>query len=194
MGKFTLTFRPIGDLPGINLPKKWLDFAQPSSKFEALGFDSGSTLVNNISLILIYFLVFGCHMALYYLPCFRNKEHENKLYRNIAILKAKIIDIIFYIGKSNPEILVYVRLLLEAHEGMALSSAGEIRELQSDSTATVISHILAWLFFLFCLLMPTVTLYFFYSTRRQYDPEKKTLMMEFFAGLKNNKWARMYTT
>jgi hypothetical protein len=55
MGKFILTFRPIGDLPGISLPEKWLGFAQPNSKLEALGFDSGSTLVNNLSLILIYF-------------------------------------------------------------------------------------------------------------------------------------------
>lgn len=96
-----------------------------------------------------------------------------------------MIDIIFYV--------VYARLLLEAHENMILSSTLEIKELQSSTTAKLISHIIAWTFFLLCLLLPTISLYFFYSKRKNYDPKQKSIVNEFFADLKNTKWARFYT-
>lgn len=105
--------------------------------------------------------------------------------RNIAIYREKFIDIIFYV--------MYARLLLEAHETMVLSSTVEIRELQSDSAASTISHLIAWGFLALCLILPSVALYLFYKNQENYDPDKKTVTMEFFAGLRNTRWARLYT-
>ena len=41
--------------------------------------------------------------------------------------------------------------------------------------------------------MPTLALILFYKNKREYDPERKSAFMEFFAGLKNTPWARLFT-
>ncbi len=99
-------------------------------------------------------------------------------------MRGKLIDLIFYV--------VYVRLLLEAHETMTISSTVEIKQLQTSTTASFISQIISWLFLIFSLTLPTVALYLFYQNRKNFDPKKKFMLMEFFADVRNNKWARLY--
>jgi len=41
--------------------------------------------------------------------------------------------------------------------------------------------------------MPVVAFYLFYIYRKEYDPEKKHMLMEFFEGLRNKKIVRLYT-
>ncbi|CAI2371551.1 unnamed protein product [Moneuplotes crassus] len=178
-------FLPAGDIPGIDIPIDWFDFGEPGEKIQNLGIESFSTFVNNFSLVCAFILVTALHIVLKVIPWFKNKNHPNCVIRNIAIIRDKIIDIIFF-G-------VYARLLLEAHETMVISSALEIREFDTSSASIFLSHLISWVFLLLCLIIPTFALYLFYTHRNQYDPEKKTPTMEFFEGLKNNKWARFYS-
>jgi hypothetical protein len=103
----------------------------------------------------------------------------------IAWIREKLIDVIMYVA--------YVRMFLEAHESMMLSCSAEIYEWDTSSTDAIISQIVAWIVLLICLIMPAVGLYLFYTTRRKFDPDEKFVLMEFFADLKNTKWARVYT-
>jgi len=66
---FNFNFIPFKQLPGLNLPTDWMDFAQPNEKIEALGLESGSTLVNNISLISTFLITAAIHLTLKCIPC-----------------------------------------------------------------------------------------------------------------------------
>jgi len=69
----------------------------------------------------------------------------------------------------------------------------EIKELQSASAPEILSLVIAWVVLGICFLMPVVAFYLFYIHRKEYDPEKKHMLMEFFEGLRNKKIARLYT-
>ncbi|CAI2375096.1 unnamed protein product [Moneuplotes crassus] len=182
---FNFNFIPAGDIPLVDVPIDWLDFGEPGEKIQNLGVESVSTFVNNFSLIFTLICVIVAHIVLKIIPCFKQKNHPNCVIRNISIIKDKVIDIIFYI--------TYARLLLEAHENMIISSSFEIKEFDTSSASKTISHLISWTFLLLCLIIPTFALYLFYNHRKEYDPEKKTPTMEFFAGLRNTKWARFYS-
>ncbi|CAI2364508.1 unnamed protein product [Moneuplotes crassus] len=178
-------FIPAADLPLIDIPLDWLDFGEPAEKVQNLGIESISTIVNNFSLVFTFICVIIAHTVLKIIPWFKNKNHPNCFIRNVSIIREKTIDIIFYIA--------YARLLLEAHETIVVTSALEIKEFDTSSTAKIISLLICCIFLLLCLIIPTFALYLFYNHRKEYDPEKKTPTMEFFAGLRNSKWARFYS-
>jgi len=180
-----LDFIPVVDIPFVDIPVDWMEFDQPLEKLEKLGFDSRSTFVNNVSLIVSFIGVILLHIFIKVLLRCNNSNHPNKFIRNFSILKTKILDLFMYV--------IYVRWLLEAHETMVISSTLEIKELAGSSAASIVSEIIAALFLLICLIIPTVALVLFYRHREMYDPNEKYIMMEFFAGLKNTKWARFYT-
>ena len=182
---FNFNFIPVTDIPYVDIPTDWMTFGDPFDKVEKLGFNSISTFVNNVSLLLSFIVIFIIHMLLKWMAWWKNTNHPNKFVRFIAQFRGKAIDLIFYI--------MYWRLLLEAHETLILSSTLEIKELQSASTPEVFSMIIAWVVLGICFMIPTVALYLFYTSRNEYDPEKKHVLMEFFEGIKNKKIARLYT-
>ena len=182
---FNFNFIPIKSLPYVDVPTNWMEFGQPLDKLQTLGLESRSTFVNNISLLFTFLLTMTVHIFLKCLPCFKNVNHSNCIVRNISNARFKLLDLIFYI--------MYARLLLEAHETLILTSTVEINDPQTDSTPTITSHVIAWSVLILCFIIPSVALYAFYSHRKQYDPDKQHVFMEFFAGLRNSKWARLYT-
>jgi len=117
--------------------------------------------------------------------CWGNKSHTNKCVRLTSLIRKKVIDIIFY--------KMYWRLLIEAHESLILSSTLEIKELNSSSTPEVLSLAIAWVVLGIWFIIPAVAFYLFYIYRKEYNPKKKHVLMEFFEGLKNKKLARLYT-
>ena len=103
----------------------------------------------------------------------------------VSWLRTKMLDMIFYV--------MYARLFLEAHESMILSCSAEIYEFDTSQTSAIVSQGISWFVLIIVLTMPTLAVVLFYLNRREYDPDKKTMFMEFFEGLKNTSWARFYT-
>ena len=61
---FNFNFIPATDIPFVDIPTDWMTFGDPFDKVEKLGFDSISTFVNNVSLLLSFILLFTIHMLL----------------------------------------------------------------------------------------------------------------------------------
>ena len=57
-------FIPAADIPYVDIPTDWMTFGDPFDKIEKLGFNSISTFVNNVSLLLSFILLFIVHMLL----------------------------------------------------------------------------------------------------------------------------------
>ena len=61
---FNFNFIPVTDIPYVDIPTDWMTFGDPFDKVEKLGFNSISTFVNNVSLLLSFIVIFIIHMLL----------------------------------------------------------------------------------------------------------------------------------
>jgi len=57
-------FIPFNKAPGISVSTEWMTFGDPFGKIKKLGFNSLSTFVNNISLLISFIILFTLHMIL----------------------------------------------------------------------------------------------------------------------------------
>ena len=87
---------------------------------------------------------------------------------------------------------MYLRLFIEAHESMLLSSTSEIYDIEVGDDAAIISFIIAWIVFLICIIIPVLAVYYYWVHRNDFDPEAKFVFMEFFADVRNASLARLY--
>jgi len=97
-----------------------------------------------------------------------------------------LLDIIKY--------AMYMRLFIEAHEAMLLSASSEIYLFELNSFPEKVSFAIAIGVLLASIALPALAFYVFWKQRNNYDPEKKFVLMEFLADLRNAKAARMYMT
>ena len=63
----SFNFIPVGDIPIIDIPVDWMHSEQTSQAFQALGIESRSTLVNNISLFVTVLFFAFIHFLLSYI-------------------------------------------------------------------------------------------------------------------------------
>ena len=89
---------------------------------------------------------------------------------------------------------MYMRLFIEAHEAMLLSASSEIYLFELNSFPEKVSFAIAIGVLLASIALPALAFYVFWKQRNNYDPEKKFVLMEFLADLRNAKAARMYMT
>lgn len=87
---------------------------------------------------------------------------------------------------------MYIRLFIEAHETMLLSATSEVYAFELNTVAQITSFILAGVILLMSIILPGLAFYVFYQYRESFNPDKKFILMEFLADLKNAKAARIY--
>lgn len=87
---------------------------------------------------------------------------------------------------------MYMRLFIEAHEAMLLSASSEIYLFELNSFPEKVSFAIAIGVLLASIALPALAFYVFWKKRNNYDPEKKFVLMEFLADLRNAKAARIY--
>ena len=182
-------FIPVIDLPFIDIPVDWMDEEQVNDSLEALGIESGSSFVNNFSFFTMIVFWISVHLLLRYILICGSKideENQSKLARFWNKLRLKIIEIIKY--------TMYLRLFIEAHESMLLSATSEIYSLDFSDLGHISSFMVALLVFTISLILPTLSFYFYWVHRNDYDPDAKFFFMEFFLDLRNADLARLYTT
>jgi hypothetical protein len=87
----------------------------------------------------------------------------------------------------------YVRLFLESNQTFLLASLSEINQIAINSTASMISLCIAGVFALFSFSICLNAYYMTFKHCTNFDPNYKFLFMEYYAGIKDGRWARFYT-
>jgi hypothetical protein len=87
---------------------------------------------------------------------------------------------------------IYMRMLIESHEILLLSSANEIYATDYNHLNGLISYIIACILFTICFSLPFMAFYFYWKTRNNFNPDNEFYFMEFFSDLRNSKYARLY--
>ncbi|CAI2369754.1 unnamed protein product [Moneuplotes crassus] len=181
-------FIPTTELPGIDIPVGWMHGEQANEILVTLGIESKSTFVNNMSLFIFIFSLVILHLLLrFVLICgSRDPETRNRFFKFWNWLRLKILDIIKY--------ALYMRLLIESHEALMLSSCSEIYEWELNTFSSYVSMVGAIFILIVSLLLPFLSFYAFWRYRHHFDPDKKFILMEFLSDLRNAKVARIYMT
>ena len=139
-----------------------------------------STLIIYLILLILYLFV------KYWFGYFSKSEHENKWIRITSKLRSKIIDLIIYFAS--------VRIALESYENILMSATIEIYASEIHSVYNTISYSFAWLIFISWVIFIWYLIYLCYKYRHKYIPKKKHFWMEVFSGIRNYKFARIYTS
>lgn len=184
---FNFDFIPAADIPYINIPTEWMDFEQTDINLEKVGVNSRSTFTNIFSLLLTIIFLIVTHITVKLLPKCRKKEEtpKGKIQKFWLWLRTKLLDWFMYV--------IYVRMILEANQVLLFSSLKEIDIFDVEETASIVSLCVAMLVLLMCLFLLIQALYLFCKHFKSYDPEEKFVFMEFYADVKNKRWARLYT-
>ena len=85
-----------------------------------------------------------------------------------------------------------MRLFIESHEAMLLSATSEVYVMEINSVASCVSFITALLVLFASIVLPILAFKVFWRYRKNFNPEKKFILMEFIADLRNAKAARIY--
>ena len=181
-------FIPLVDIPFINFPTFWIDMPQPNEILNSLDFQSGSTFVNNFSLLVTLLFLALFHVLLkYLLVCGGSNTNQKTLLTKFwGWLREKLLNLIKY--------TLYLRLLIESHESMLITSTSEISGLDASKGSYIVSLIFAWFIFGICLFLPALAIYYASVYWQNYNSKIKFIFMEFFFSLRNHRIARIYMT
>ncbi|CAI2364228.1 unnamed protein product [Moneuplotes crassus] len=162
-------------IPGIKSVADWMDAAQPFRKLELIGYETRSALINNLSFCAIMlFILTGHYFMKYVLRVPKWCKSKRCMLTNTCLIS------------------FLIRLVLEAHESFLLTSVSEIYKLDFSKGAYVLSILIAFLLFLFCLLIILAAILFFQKLRHNQDPERKFWFAEAFNEVKETNLCRLY--
>ena len=154
-----------------------MDKEQPKEALEEMGYESLSSFVNNIDLLISLFFIFIVHWIILWFPRSHNISEEPS--------KIKIITKIFKTLYHYFTFGVYIRFFLEAFQFIVLGSFSEIYCFDLSSSSRIISICLSCLFlgfsiFIFCLS----STYLFKEPDEILEDDRSDKLEEFNSGLK----------
>jgi cysteine-rich repeat protein len=167
----------------------FLGVEQTNPDLKDIGIEYISAFRNILSILLIIATAIVLHIFFWFAARDEDATDLNLISRIYYWIRRKVLYILKYV--------FYLRLMLQWHEFFILSSMAEIKNFISNPSydwETIISLWLAIIIFIECLLLSLLS---FISYRKVMNQEKipeEDLFGIFYSDLKNNKWAKLYTT
>jgi hypothetical protein len=181
-------FLKIHEVPYLNYPTTWMDFAQKDEMLNKLGFKSRSTFTNLYSFVLTLILIAFIHALLAWSTNCKRKDLKKmtKLRTLFSSIRSKVLSFLMY--------SLYVRLFLQAHQSFLLSGLSEIYLFNIDRPASIISIVIAIIFIIFSLFLVIKAYYMLYRHWNGFEQNQEFFFMEYYADIRDSKWARCYTS
>jgi hypothetical protein len=181
-------FIPTTEIPYLNFPTDWMDYEQNNETLKQLGLKWRSTFNNLFSFMVTLIVIVVIHLTLAVSPTCRSKNEEqvSKCKKIWMRVKSKSLEYLLYV--------LYVRLLLESNQAFLLSGISEIDSFRIDSVASIVSLCFAIIIVIFSVFLALKAYHMLYKHWNNYDKDRKFLFMEYYADIRQNKWARIYTS
>ena len=168
-------------------PLEWVGDEQKKLNLEELEFESSSAFNNCISLFitLIYMIIF--HVILLLIPGSINPSdgEPGKCKKIWVKIRTSTLTTFKY--------ATYVRLALEAHESLIISSSSEIYNKNNDAAGKYFSLVMAILILVGTLVLLALTVISYIRDSKREDPEEKFIFMEFYSEVKPKRISKLYT-
>ena len=170
---------PINDL---------FDFDQEDELLSKIGLNSGSTFVNNYSLLNSLMLMILFHLVVFAITLWINKCNVEgrwaKLFNGIKLIVNKAFTTLTF-G-------YYIRTVIETYQFMLISSISEINNHNTNSAEHTSSLVFAFLVLIVWIACLGWSFFLVFVSSPKVGNEHNK-MGEFFTGLKHGIWSRFYT-
>ena len=177
---FSFDFIGLLKIPFIYEFYKWMIFQQNNDDLKDIGIQDGNTLINNIFFLALFLLFIIAHLPIV-IVYFFTKSKAGKC--------NKVFNIVYRFMTFT----VYIRLIIENFQNLALSSMSEIYRFEFSSKNRLVSLFCAWLFIIFSILFYIFIVYQFWLTKESHKRVSYAYSKELFSGLKKTNKARAYT-
>ena len=186
---FTLNLIPFSSFSfSTNIINK-IYLSQSFSMLERIGFDSGSSFVNNYGMIFSFVLCLIFHLFVFIIIKLLAKKNIwkgwTKTHKTFSWIFIKIYNFLTF-G-------YYIRVILESFQYLLISSISEIDGTQLASTSDIISFIVAVVIILIWFLFLIFSWILAHRTK-QIIGEERDKFGQFFEGIKNNKISKYYVS
>ena len=174
---------PFKDIPGISSLINLIDCPLNSSELNYFGLMSGSTLVNNFSLLWLLMIILwiqGIFLILYHKwrPSIVSKPKCSKFWD-------KLYQLFFF--------SINIRFLLEANQFMMIWWVYEIKQFDTSSISKIVSIIISILFLIFWIILLLFSFVESFVKTDESNPDKHLYFKEFISGIKSSRKARLYS-
>ena len=180
----SLNFIPFKDIPKVKDFLNWFSSDLLYSDLENFGIFSGSTLINNFSLLWVFGLIITSHLILNLL--FKYIKFDRQRWPKLTKFYDKIYQLFAF--------TIYIRLMLEASQFMMLSSFQELKVWNVSNTSKTISLIIAFITAIFWISFIIISIIHWFYNRKIDSIDHYMPLKEFFCDLKDKYWPRLYLT
>ena len=175
-------FIPTDWIPFIKQVKKWIAYPQTDSYFNEIGLSSGSWIINYLPYMVFFIFLGLIHLLIFFL--YKWLSNSSKCKCNIVSKFIKFIFIYFTLG-------IYIRIIMEIFLFVNISIQSELKMFDLSSSVTIVS-IVFWILFTLCILTFFIfSIIVYYWSFPSISKEKLWIWMEFFADLRDAKYAKM---
>ena len=178
-----------GFLPKINYPNSksdpsWFDFQIDNYYLEVIGMNSGSSIINILNII--YVVIFNIFLHLLFLLIYF-------LTKNIRKDEGKCKKVTSYWVRYFT-LCVYLRLILQSNQFLLICSAYEINLFGTKTLNRFISFIIAAIIYVFWIKITLISILKAFQARIPSINIHNKIFEEFFAGIKDSKLSKYYTS
>lgn len=156
---------------------------QENIHLKRVGIQTGSGLNNNFGFLMIVLIFLALHPIILLLKKWIDFNNTKKWSLNFVLIK--IVDLFTFI--------IYVRVFLEAYQILLITSLSELVRADFTGIVSVASFVSSLVILAFWLTLCFFSFYMFFSTQKSFDSDIYYKLGEFLAGIKNNKYCRLYS-
>ena len=146
---FNLSFIPLSSLDFLSNLYNFFNIPQADANLLSLGLNSGSTLINYLSMLVLILFIVSVHLLFLLINKLVTPRLKSERTKGI-------MNKIYYFLTFN----IYIRVVWEVYMFMGLSSTFELKKFELDSTGSIVSLI----FCIYCCDFKHCILYFCYYT------------------------------
>ena len=180
---FSFSFIPTVNLFNSLSLTNWINFDLNDDYLKAIGMNSESALVNNISVVWTFLAIIIIH----WIYCIFHKILKKHFSEKPKLLK--ILNILMHIFTFN----IYVRIMLESSQFILVSSAYEIRNFNVENVARKTSLSIAFVIFAIWIAFVIFTTFQTYLFVKQTKKSEDSYFTELVEGMKKTKLAKWYS-
>ena len=168
----------------INKGVHYFDFDLQNEELSYFGINSGSSFVNNFSLICIVLILIVIHILFLFV---------NWLWKSSMRPREKLAK---WIGITTQYFAfsLYIRVMYEVNVFMLLSSFSELSGGNTSNPSRIYSLIISFTFAWICIWFISLSLINWIKSKDNKNKENCIRLKEFFSGIKDEKYSRLYPT
>ena len=180
---FSFDFIPYSSLSFVNIIMNFFNLPVDGDLMKKVGLKSGSTFLNNISLIINILFAIFLHLLFLAVRRILNARWSSRPWIKLVIDKIYKLFTLW----------LYLRLIMQAYQFLLICSVDEIHLFRTSTSSEISSLVIAILVFVFWVMFAKFVLVLTFKQIYLSPNESKSYFEEIFNGTKDTKFSKYYS-